>query len=92
VRKDESMKDGDAGNKFGSMRVNLARHNLEVTFKRTKEKCFVAAKKCALESAEGARKMDVFVRKQYMDEPKKMAEWEKIMQKYEFADDEIEDE
>jgi hypothetical protein len=86
------MKDGDAGNKFGAMRLNLARHNLEVTLKRTMEQCFVAAKKCALESEEGARKMDVFVRKQYSDQPKKMAEWEKIMQKYEFLDDEIEDE
>jgi len=86
------MKDGDAGNKFGPMRVNLARHNLEVTLKRTMEQCFVAAKKCALASAEGARKMDVFVRKQYIDEPKKMAEWEKTMQRYEFSDEEIEDE
>jgi hypothetical protein len=46
----------------------------------------------AWERAYAQRKMDVFVRKQYSDQPKKMAEWEKIMEKYEFLDDEIEDE
>ena len=85
------MKDGEAPDKFGEMRLNLARHNLEVTLKRTKEGCFRAAKKIALESAERAREMDVFARKQYSDEPRKMAEWEEIMQQYEFSDDVIED-
>lgn len=85
------MKDGEAPNKFGEMRLNLARHNLEVTLKRTKEGCFKAAKKMALESAEEAKKIDVFVRKQYSNEPRKIAEWEEIMQKYEFLDEEIED-
>lgn len=86
------MKDGDAEDKFGEMSLNLARHNLEVTFKKTKEQCFRVAKEVALESAEGARKMDAFVRSQYADEPRKMAEWDKIMQKYEFLDEEDEDE
>ena len=85
------MKDGEEEDKFGEMSVNLARHNLEVTFRRTKEQCFRVAKKIALESVEGFKKMDAFVRSQYADEPKKMAEWDKIMQKYEFMDEEVED-
>jgi hypothetical protein len=36
--------------------------------------------------------MDAFVRNQYADEPKKMAEWDEIMQKYEFLGEEDEDE
>jgi hypothetical protein len=84
------MKDGEAPDVFLDASVNLARHNLEVTLKRTKEECFRAAKEIASESLEGARKMDSFVRSQYADEPKKMAEWEAIMQQYEFADEEIE--
>ena len=86
------MKDGEADDKFGETSVNLARHNLEVTLRRTKEQCFRAAKECALESLEGFKKMDAFVRSQYADEPKKMAEWDKIMQRYEFLDEEDEDE
>jgi hypothetical protein len=74
----------------GEMSVNLARHNLEVTLKRTREQCFRAAKEIASESLEGARKMDAFVRTQYSDEPRKMAGWEEIMQKYEFSDAEDE--
>ena len=84
------MKHRRAQNKFGQMSVNLARHNLEVTLRRTKEQCFRAAKECALESLEGFKKMDAFVRSQYADEPKKMAEWDEIAQKYEFLDDEVE--
>ena len=83
------MKDGEAPDKFGEMSLNLARHNLVVTLKRTKEKCFQAAQKMALESAEGARKIDPFVRSQYCDDPRAMAEWDEIMQKYEFVDEEI---
>ena len=86
------MKNGDAEDKFGDMSVNLARHNLEVTLKRTKEQCFRAAKEIALESLEGFKKMDAFVCNQYSDEPRKMAEWDKIMQKYEFLDEADEDE
>jgi len=85
------MKDGDAPDVFLDASVNLARHNLEVTLRRTKEECFRAAKEIASESLEGARKMDPFVRGQYADEPTKMAQWEEIMRKYEFADEEVED-
>lgn len=85
------MRDGEAPDIFGEMSVNLARHNLEVTLKKTKEQCFRAAKEIGLESAKGARKMDAFVRSQYADEPRKMAEWDEIMSKYEFTDEEDED-
>ena len=85
------MKDEEVSDTFLDMSVDLARHNLEVTLRRVREQCFEAAKKCALESAEGFKKMDAFVRKQYSGEPKKMAEWEEITHKYEFPD-EIKDE
>ena len=84
------MADEEAEDKFGAMSVNLARHNLEVTLRQTKEQCFKVAKKIALEEGiEGFKKMDGFVRRQYADEPTKMAEWDEIAQKYEFMDEEI---
>ncbi len=82
------MRDGEAPDVLNEMCVNLARHNLEVTFRRIKEQCFQAAKRIAADGVEGARKMDDFVRKQYADEPRKIAEWDEIMLKYAFADDE----
>jgi hypothetical protein len=85
------MADEELSDVFYDMSVNLARHNLEVTLRRTKEECFRAAKECASESREGFKKMDAFVRSQYADEPKKMAEWEEIARGYEFMDDEIEE-
>jgi hypothetical protein len=85
------MKDEEVDDVFRDMSVNLARHNLEVTLRRTKEQCFLAAKACARDSLDGFKKMDAFVRSQYADEPKKMAEWDEIAQKYEFVDDEIEE-
>ena len=73
------------------MNVDIARHNLEVTLKRTKEGCFRAAKEIALEGdEEKARQMDQFVRSQYADEPRKMAEWDEIMARYDFTDDVLE--
>jgi hypothetical protein len=77
---------------FYDASVHLAEHNLEVMIRRTLEHCFRAAKECALESAEGFKKMDGFVRQFYADEPKKMAEWEEIERRYEFSDEVIEDE
>jgi hypothetical protein len=84
------MANEELDNVFYDASVNLARHNLEVTLRRTKEQCFRAAKECASESLEGFKKMDAFVRSQYADEPKKMAEWDEIARRYEFIDDEIE--
>jgi len=85
------MRDGEAPDILDETCVNLARHNLEVTFKRTKEQCFRAAKEIASESLEGARKMDAFVRTQYADEPRKIAEWDEIMLKYAFSEGEREE-
>ena len=90
-RDEQSMQNEVLSDKFRQMNVDLARHNLEVTLKRTKEGCFRAAKEIALESARKAREMDAFVRSQYADEPRKMAEWEKIMARYEFLDEEDEE-
>lgn len=81
------MRNGDVGDVYDDTSVNLARHNLEVTLRRTKEQCFQAAKKAALDSMEGFKKMDSFVRKHYADEPWKMAEWDRISQKYELPDE-----
>jgi hypothetical protein len=87
------MRDGEAPDILDDMCLNLARHNLEVTLKSFKEQCFRAAKEIALnEGVKEARKMDAFVRSQYADEPRKMAEWEEIMLKYAFSDEEEEDE
>lgn len=84
------MADEELSDVFHDMSVKLARHDLEVTFKRTKEECFRAAKACASESLEGFKKMDAFIRRHYADEPKKMTEWDEIARRYEFMDDEIE--
>ena len=86
------MYDGEAPDVFDDACVDLARHNLQVALMRVKEECFRVAKLAAAESLEKARKFDPFVRSQYADEPTKMAQWEEIMRKYEFADEEIEDE
>lgn len=64
----------------------FARHNLQVKLKQLKEKCFRAAKESAAESPERAREMDGFVRKSYADEPRKMAEWEEVMRRWEDGD------
>ena len=85
------MRDGTTRNVFADMRVKLARHNLEVGLKRTREQCFEAAKKMALDSEELAWKADGFVRRQYSNEPKKMAEWNQIMTRYESADEKVEE-
>jgi hypothetical protein len=91
ARDEQSMHDEVLSDKFREMRVALARHNLEVTLKRTKEQCFRAAKEIALKRAKEARQMNAFVRSQYSDEPRKMAEWDEIMQKYEFVSEEDEE-
>ena len=85
------MEDGEAPDVLDDMALNLARHNLEVSLKRAKEECLGVAKIIAVEEGvEGARKMDAFVRSQYADEPKKMAEWEEIMLRYAFEDEDEE--
>lgn len=71
--------------------VDIARHNLQVSLKRMREECFRVAKEIALEGdEEEVRQMDEFVRKQYLDEPRKMAEWKALTKHYQFNDDTIE--
>lgn len=85
------MRNDQVNDVFYDASVNLARRNLEESLRRTKEECFRAAKACALDSIEGFKEMDAFVRSQYVDEPQKMAEWEEIALRYEFMDDVIEE-
>lgn len=85
------MKDGEAPDVLSEAMLNLARHNVQVILKQTMEKFFQAAKKVGRESAEQARAVDDFVRRFYSDQPRKMAEWDEIMAKYEFMDDVIDD-
>lgn len=85
------MKDGEAEDRFAEVRLSLATHNFEVTLKRLMDYCFRTAIETGRESFEGFQRMDDFVRTYYADEPRRMAEWEEIAQKYEFADDEIEE-
>lgn len=86
------MNDGEAPYALHDACVNLARHNLEVAPEAHQRECFRVAKIAASESLEEAMKFNAFVRKQYADEPRKMAEWEEIMRRYEFADEEVKDE
>jgi hypothetical protein len=92
------MGDEKLDDKFFEMRRNLVRHNLEVALKRAREECFRVAKLVAQDVAAGKqpladlKQMDDFVRKQYTYDPRKMAEWEKIMRKFEFSEDEVNDE
>ncbi len=48
-----SVADEELSDVFYDVGVKLARDNLEVTLRRTKEQCFRAVKECASESLEG---------------------------------------
>lgn len=86
------MKDEKVSLVFARMSLKLAEHDLEVAVRRVSEDLFRNAKEEALLSEEKAKAWDSHIREIYDDEPKKIAEWEQIMQKYEFSDDEIDDE
>jgi hypothetical protein len=85
------MKDEKVSLAFARMSMKLAEHDLEVTVKRVSEGMFRHAKEEALLSEERAKAWDSHIRGIFDDEPKKIAEWEEVMQKYEFLDDEIDD-
>lgn len=77
--------------KFLQMARDLADHDLEVMFYRVKDEFFDHLKEIALEGdEEKVREADKSVREIYYDEPKKMAEWAKLMERYEFTDDILE--
>lgn len=83
------MKDEQVSLVFARMSMKLAEHDLEVAVRRVSEDMFRHAKEEALQSEERAKAWDSHVRDIFDDEPKKIAEWEQVMQRYEFSDDEI---
>lgn len=73
------------------MARDIADRDLEVMYYRVKDEFFDHLKAIALEGdEEKVREADKSVREIYYDEPKKMAEWEKLMERYEFTDDVLE--
>ena len=69
----------------------LADHDLEVMFYRIKDDFFDAMKEIALEgNEEKVRQANEAVRGIFEDEPKKMAEWEQLMSRYEFMEETLE--
>ena len=69
----------------------LADHNLEVMYHRIKDDFFEGMKDIALEgNEEKVRQADEAVRGIFYDEPKKMAEWEELMSRYEFMEETLE--
>lgn len=86
------MKDEKVSLVFAKMSLKLAEHDLEVAVRRVSEDMFKYAKEEGLLSEEKAKAWDRHIREIFDEEPKKLAEWEQIMQRYEFSDDVIEDE
>jgi hypothetical protein len=92
-----AMADEKLNEKFFEASVHLARTQLEATLNRYMEECFRVAKRVARDVAAGKRspddlrKMDEFVRGVYTKQPKKMAEWEKVMEGFEFSEDTVDD-
>jgi len=71
--------------------VDIARHNLQVKLDWVKRETWRVAKEVALEDdKEATRKMDQYVRTVFKDEPRKMAEWEELMSRYDFTDEVLE--
>jgi hypothetical protein len=91
------MADEKLDDKFFEAGRHLARSRLEASLSRFREDCFRVAKLVARDVAKGERemadlrKMDEFVRKAYTDQPRKMAEWEEVMQGFEFSEDALDD-
>jgi hypothetical protein len=68
------------------MNVDIARHNLQVTLKKYMDESWRVAKEVALEgNEENTRQMDQFVRNVYANDPRKLAEWEELISRYDFA-------
>jgi hypothetical protein len=80
--------------KFFEVGRNMARHNLEVSLKRFKDECFRVAKLIAQDAATGKaemdtlRQMDTFVRSTYIDDPRRMAEWEELTRGFDLSEEE----
>lgn len=73
------------------MARDIADHELEVMYYRVKDEFFDHLKEIALEGdEEKVREADKSVREIYYDEPKKIAEWEELMSRYEFMEETLE--
>jgi hypothetical protein len=71
---------------FRQMSRDLADRNLEAMYYRVKDEFFDGMKEIALEGdEERTRQADKAVREIYYDEPKKLAEWEELISRYDFA-------
>ena len=71
--------------------LKIADHNSEVAFYRMKDEFFDFMKEIALEgNEEKVREADKAVRGIFYDEPKKMAEWDELMSRYEFMEETLE--
>ncbi|HJQ34805.1 MAG TPA: hypothetical protein VJ866_21830 [Pyrinomonadaceae bacterium] len=84
--------------KFFEMRVNLARHELEVMVKQFRDACIPVGKLIAQkveageETMDKLREYDKFMHEVLANHPRKMAEWDAFMSGFEFSEDVIEGE
>ena len=70
------------------MARDLIDRDLEVMYYRVKDEFYEEMKRIALEGdEEKVRQADKAVREIFDNEPKKMAEWDKIMSRYEFMEE-----
>ena len=73
------------------MARDLIDRDLEVMYYRVKDEFFDGMKEIAIEgNEEKVREADKAVRGIFYDEPKKMAEWEELMSRYEFMEETLE--
>ena len=73
------------------MNYDFARHNLEVTLTKFIDKCFRGAKELVLQGEEEkARQFDDFIRSICAHDPRKLAEWEELMSRFDSTDDTLE--
>lgn len=76
---------------FLQMARDIAERDLEFLYYRVKDEFFNHLKEIALEgNEEKVREADKSVREIYYDEPKKMAEWEELISRYEFMEETLE--
>ena len=73
------------------MARDLIDRDLEVMYYRVKDDFFEAMKAIAIEgNEEKVREADKAVRGVFYDEPKKIAEWDELMSRYEFMEETLE--
>ncbi len=91
------MADEELSEQFFDVGVHLARTELEATLNRYMRECFRIAKLVAQDVAAGKqpveklRQMDEFVRKAYVSQPHRIAEWEEIMKDFDLSQEVVDD-